>query len=101
VRLALLAQLVRPALKGHKASKDPWVLRAQLGSRGRQALRDRPDQSDPKVRKGKPVAKAQLAIRGRQALRGRPDQSDPKVRKGKPVAKAQSDPPVNADRQDR
>jgi hypothetical protein len=61
VELALPAQLDRPALKAHKASKDPSVLRGQSGSRDRPALRDRLDQLDRKVRKVKPVAKAQSA----------------------------------------
>jgi hypothetical protein len=68
-RLALLAQLVRLALRAHKANKDPSVPRAKSGSRGRLAPWDRQDQS---------------ARRGRREKR---------------VAKAQSDPPASADHQ--
>jgi hypothetical protein len=71
VGLALPAQLVRPAPKALKASKDLSVPRAQSESRGRLALRDRRDQS---------------ARRGRREKR---------------VAKAQSDPPASADQQGR
>jgi hypothetical protein len=71
VGLAHPAQLVRPAPRALKASKDPSVLRAQSESRGRLALRDRQDQ---------------LARRGRREKR---------------VAKAQSDPPASADNQGR
>ena len=63
--------MVRPALRAHKANKDPSVPRAKSGRRGRLAPWDRQDQSDRRVRKGKPVAKAR------------------------------SDPPANVDRQDR
>jgi hypothetical protein len=61
VGLVLPAQLVRPALKAHKASKDRSVLRGQSGSRGRPARQDRLDQLDRKVLKAKLVAKAQSA----------------------------------------
>jgi hypothetical protein len=71
VGLALPAQLVRPAPRALKASKDPSVPRAQSESKERLALRDRLDQSDRRVRRGELVAK---------------------VRSG---------PPANADRQDR
>jgi hypothetical protein len=71
VRLALPAQLVLPAPRVHRVSKDPSVLRVQSESRERLALWDRLDQSDRRVRRGKLVAK---------------------VRSG---------PPANADRQDR
>jgi hypothetical protein len=53
--------LVQPARRGRKASKDRSVLRAPSGSRGRLAFRDRPDQSDRRVRRAELVAKAQLA----------------------------------------
>jgi hypothetical protein len=43
-KLALPAQLDRLALKAHKASKDPSVLKAKSESRGRLALWDRRDQ---------------------------------------------------------
>jgi hypothetical protein len=62
---------VRPVRRGRKGSKDRSVPRAPSESRGRLALRDRPDQSDHRDHRGKLVAKAQ------------------------------SDPPANADRQDR
>jgi hypothetical protein len=101
VRLVLPAQLVRPAPRAHKASKDPSVPRVPSGSGGRLALRERPDQSDRRVRRGKLVARAQSAPPANADRQDRPDQSDPRVRRGKPVAKAQPDPLVNADRQDR
>jgi hypothetical protein len=59
VKLALPAQLVRPAPRAHKASKDPWVPRAPSASAGRRVLPDRPDQSDRRARREKPVAKVQ------------------------------------------
>jgi len=59
VGLAHPAQLVRPAPRALKASKDPSVLRAQSESRGRLALRDRQDQSARRGRREKQVAKAQ------------------------------------------
>jgi hypothetical protein len=71
VRLALLAPLVRPAPRALKANKGPLVLKAPSASREQLVLPDRLDQS------------------------GRRD------RRGKLVAKAQSDPPANADHQDR
>jgi hypothetical protein len=98
VKLALPAQLDRPAPRAHKASKDPSVPRVPSGSGGRLALRERPDQSDRRVRRAKPVAKAQSAPPANADRWERPDQSD---RRGKPAAKAQPDPLVNADRQDR
>jgi hypothetical protein len=98
VKLALPAQLDRPAPRAHKASKDPSVPRVPSGSGGRLALRERPDPSDRRVRRGKPVAKAQSAPPANADRRERPDQSD---LRGKPAAKAQPDPLVNADRQDR
>src|SRR5262249_38915744 len=58
--LALPAQLVRPAPRAHKASKDPSVPRAPSARAGRLALPDRPDRSDRRARREKPVAKAQL-----------------------------------------
>jgi hypothetical protein len=61
VGLALPAQLVRPAPRALKASKDLSVLRAQSESRGRLALWDRRDQSARRGRREKRVAKAQLA----------------------------------------
>jgi hypothetical protein len=61
VGLALPAQLARPALREHKASKDQSVLRAQSESRGRLALWDRRDPSARRGRREKRVAKAQLA----------------------------------------
>jgi hypothetical protein len=85
VGLALPAQLVRPAPKEHKVSKDPSVLRAQSGSRERLALRDRPDRSDRKVRRGKPVAKARL---------DRPANADRQDRKAPPAHLAPPDQPV-------
>ena len=71
MKLALRAQLVRPAPRALKASKDLSVPRAPWESRGRLALRDHKDQ---------------LARRGRREMR---------------VAKAQSDPPASADHQGR
>jgi hypothetical protein len=61
VKLVLPAQLVRPAPRALKASKDPSVPRAQLESRGRLALRDRQDRSARRGRREERVAKAQLA----------------------------------------
>ena len=78
--LALPAQLVRPALKAHKASKDPSVLRAQSESRERLALWDRLDQLDRRGRREKRVAKAQsdppasADHQGRKAPLAPPDQ---------------------------
>ena len=69
--LALPAQLVRPAPRALKASKDPSDPRGQSESRGQLALRDHKDQS---------------ARRGRREML---------------VAKAQSDPPASADHQGR
>ena len=51
--------MVRPAPRALKASKDPSVLRAQLESRGRLALRDRQDRSARRARREERVAKAQ------------------------------------------
>jgi hypothetical protein len=85
VGLALPAQLVRPALKAHKASKDPSVFRGPSGSRGRPALQDRLDQLDRKVPKVKPVAKAQSAP---------PASADRQERKALPAHPAQQDQPA-------
>jgi len=71
-KLALRAQLVRPAPRALKASKDPSVPRAQSESRGRPALRDRQDQSARRGRREKRVAKAQS---------DRPASADHQVRK--------------------
>ena len=48
-KLALRAQLVRPAPRALKATKDPSVPRAQSENKGRPALRDRQDLSFPKI----------------------------------------------------
>jgi hypothetical protein len=62
VRLALPDQLVLPAPRAFKASKDRSVPRGPLASRDQLVLPDRPDRSDRRVRRGKPVAKAQSAL---------------------------------------
>jgi hypothetical protein len=88
VKLALPAQLDRPAPRALKASKDLLVPKDQSGSRERLALWERPDQSDRRVRRGRPVARAQSAPLANADRRERPDQSDRRVRRGRPVAKA-------------
>jgi hypothetical protein len=60
--VALPGRLVLPARRARKASKDPSVLRAPLGNKGRPALRDRPDRSGLRGRRVQPVAKAQLDL---------------------------------------
>ena len=101
MRLALPAQLVRPAPRVHRASKDPSVPRAQSESREHLVLPDRLDQLGRRARRGKPVAKAQSESREQLVLPDRLDQSGRRARRGKPAAKAQSDRPANADHQGR
>ena len=73
MRLALPGQLVPPALRAHKVSKDRSVRKAPSGSGGPLGLRDRLDRSDRRARRGKPVAKAQSGLQANgdhQARRG-------------------------------
>jgi hypothetical protein len=91
VGLAPPAQLVRPAPKALKASKDPSVLRAQSESRGRLALRDRQDQSARRARREKRVVKAQSALpasadhQGRKAPLAHPAPPDQLARRVTPA----------------
>jgi hypothetical protein len=91
VGLALPAQLARPALREHKASKDPSVLKAKSESRGRLALWDRRDQSARRGRREKRVAKAQLDPpasadhQGRKVPRAHPAPSDQLARRATPA----------------
>ena len=90
-KLALPAQLVRPALRAHKASKDPSVPRAQSESWEQLVLPDRLDQSGRRARRGKPVAKAQSDLpenADHQGLRARLAHPVPPDQRGRRVTPA-------------